>query len=213
MKNFFSPSVLKWIFISVISILWLSIFWNAYGFRGIEGFNWGIIVHETGELGWELLIFTIFISLFQKTSKIHFPKITIFSRLLPLRKYSGIFAFLIIATHALAEFAKQGIGFFDLTEIFDASFTTHHAAIFGTISFLIMLPLFVTSTDWAVKKMGTKAWKNLQRFTHVAFVFAALHIILLDYFGRKESIEFGPIILLTIYFVGYGYLFWRRKNK
>ncbi len=206
MKKLSSFPFLKWTFIGIISLIWFQIFWTA---SNNGNFHWGIIVHETGELGWKLLIFTIMISLIQKILNLHFPKFNFFRRLLPLRKFSGIFAFLIIGSHAFAELAKQGIKFFNLSDILAATFTTRHATIFGTISFLIMLPLFLTSTNWAIEKMGAKSWKRLQKLTHLAFIFAALHVALLEYFGHGE-IEGGPIVLLAIYFSGYSYLFTRK---
>ena len=206
-KKYTSPIILKWIFIILISALWIKIFVESYT-NGY--FIWKIVVLETGELSWKLLIFTIFISLFQKISKIHFPKFKLFLRLLPLRKYSGIFAFLIILTHALAELIKRGIQT-DFIAIINTVFSTSHAMIFGSISFLIMLPLFLTSTNWAIKKMGAKSWKNLQRFTHAAFIFAALHIILINYF-YNGSIKIEPLISLSLYFIGYIYLFIKKKN-
>lgn len=194
------------IFIALILALWLKIYFDAFS----DGeFMFGRTVKPTGELAWKLLLFMIFVSLFQKITALHFPKFSFFAKLLPLRKWAGILAFLIAASHGLAEISKRG---FDWQNIIDASFTTHHAAILGTFSFLIMLPLFLTSTHWAIKKMGYKTWKNLQRFAHLAFVFAALHVALIHYFGRGQ-IEFGPLVVLSLYFVGYAYLFAYKKLK
>lgn len=209
MNASFLQSHMANIFIAIISLAWISIFIGAYDSGGM---NWGEIVHGTGELAFKLLIFTIFISLAQKICRIHFPSFSLFSRVLPLRKYSGIFAFLIVASHAIAEGVKQHIDFSSLSEITGLLFNTHDAEVFGTISFLIMLPLFLTSTLWAMKKMGAKAWKNLQRFTHVAFVFAVLHVALLDYFIR-DRIDMGPLVLLGIYMGGYIYLFVQKSKK
>ena len=206
LKKLLSPAVFKWIFMGLISALWIKAFTEAYG-NGY--FIWKIVVLETGELAWKLLIFTIFISLFQKLAKIHFPKFKLFSKFLYLRKFAGIFAFLIVITHALAELIKRGIQT-DFASIIETIFSTNHAMIFGTISFLIMLPIFLTSTNWAIRKMGAKSWKNLQRFTHSAFIFAGLHVVLINYFNHG-TIEMKPLIPLTLYFIGYIYLFVRKK--
>ena len=139
----------------------------------------------------------IFLSLTQKIMQLHFPKFWLLSRLLPLRKWAGVFAFLIVIGHACATFAKEGV-FGDIQGMIDVSFSTHHAAVFGSIAFLIMLPLFLTSTSWAVKTMGYKSWKNLQRFAHLAFVFTAVHVALLEYFGRGR-IDWEPIGWLLAY--------------
>jgi DMSO/TMAO reductase YedYZ heme-binding membrane subunit len=194
------------IFIIIICTLWFKIYFDAF----IEGeFLFHLTVKETGELAFKLLIFMIFISLAQKITFIHFPKLTIFSKMLILRKWSGILAFIIAGAHGIAEISRRG---FEFETIINTSFTTHNAAIFGTISFLIMLPLFLTSTNWAIKKMGYKTWKNLQRFAHLSFLFAIIHVALIDYFNHGE-IEFEAFILLIIYLSGYLYLLFYKKYK
>ncbi len=207
LESYLSYPILKKVFIGVVSIAWSGTFLGAYK----DGnFYWGRAVHETGELGWALLLFVIFVSLAQKIVRLHVPKFPWIARFLPLRKEAGIFAFLIIGSHALAEFLKRGV-LGDTSAMIDAAFTTHHAAVFGSISFLIMLPLFLTSTNWAIKKMGPKAWKNLQRFAHVAFVFAALHVALIDFFGYGK-IDGGATLSMLAYFGGYAYL-WHKKKQ
>ncbi len=207
LQSYIVYSILKKVFIVLVSIAWIGAFLGAYQ----DGnFYWGRAVHETGEIGWVLLLFVIFISLVQKIVRLHFPKFPWIARFLPLRKEAGIFAFLIIGSHALAEFLNRGI-LGDRSAMIDAAFTTHHAAMFGSVSFLIMLPLFLTSTNWAIKKMGLKAWKRLQSMAHIAFVFAALHVALIDFF-RYGNIEIGAVLSLFVYFCGYAYL-WYKKRK
>lgn len=192
------------IFITIVLLLWVKIYFDAIS-GGV--FLFERTVKPAGELAFKLLIFMIFISLAQKITALHFPKVRFFTKLLPLRKWAGILAFIIAGAHGAAEISKRG---FSWDNIINSSFTTDHAAVLGTISFLIMLPLFLTSTHWAIKKMGPKSWKNLQRFSHGAFVFAVLHVALLQYFGRGE-IDFEPLVLLVLYFGGYTYLFIAKK--
>jgi len=207
MKKYFSPVVLSRVFVVAISIFWISLFWVNYQ-DGIFKF-WGAI-KDTGSLAWGLLVFTIFVSLLQKITRQIFPKIWLFSSLLPLRKSAGIFAFLIILSHGALEIVRKGFGT-NIGEILKTALSTEHSIIFGSISFLIMFPVFLTSTSWAIKKMGYKSWKFLQRFTHLAFVFAALHIALLNYFG-KGLVDSSAIAILLLYFGGYVYLFITKKK-
>lgn len=165
-------------------------------------------MESTGGIAFKLILFTIFISLAQKITALHFPQFSLFSKLLPLRKYTGIFAFLVTLTHGLSYFAQKKV-LANPEAMMSLAFSTKYAAVFGTIAFLIMLPLFLTSTNFAVKKMGYKSWKNLQRFTHAVFIFAVLHVALLKYFWNGK-IDFGPIVLFSIYVIGYGYL-WHKK--
>lgn len=47
----------------------------------------------------------------------------------------------------------------------------------GSIATIILLLLFVTSNDYALRLLGTPKWKQLQRWNYVLFVFAFLHTI------------------------------------
>lgn len=194
----------KYILIAVISISWLMIFLESYQ---DSRFYWSSAVHETGEMAWFLLMFTVFVSLFYKLS-IEIKILNKFSsglaKILPLRKYTGIFAFLIAFSHVVATAFKIEANFF--SEDFYTFISEDISMTFGMIAFLAMLPAFITSTEFAIKKLGGKFWKNIQRLTHIAFIFTALHIAFL------KSIEIGPFIILSIYFLGYGYL-WSRKLK
>lgn len=201
----FSFQTLKYVFFGLVSIAWISAFFSGYNISTGD-FFWGKTVDKTGELAWKLLIFTVFISLFQKL----FPKIKIFSQLLPLRKFTGIFAFLIAFSHIAAAFMKWDFLNYPLAE--NLPFITEDISmIFGSIAFLAMLPAFVTSTLWALKTMGARFWKNVQRLTHGAFVFTALHIIFLK-FHFKGQLDAEPIVPLLIYLIGYGFLFWKKRR-
>ena len=184
----------------------MSLIWIVIVFGSMQGdtFLWSQAVRATGNLAWALLIFTIYISLLHKLCKRNW----LLRNLFPLRKYTGVLAFIIAGSHAVLEFLKRGITT-DITALARTAFSTQYAMVFGTIAFLIMLPLFLTSTNWAVEKMGYRAWKNLQRLAHVAFVAAALHIALMAY-SYNGTIQYEPLGLLAVYSLGYGYL-WLKK--
>lgn len=195
-----SDARVKWVFIGIICVLWASTIASAY----VDGeILWGKVVHSTGGVAWKLLMFTIFISLLQKL----FPKIKVFRSLLPFRKYTGIFAFLIGLFHGYANFIRLDIqsSFSLIFKFFDGNL----GMIFGLLGVFAMLLPFLTSTVWAVRVMGPKVWKNVQRLTHFAFLFTVLHLVFLKYKFHYE-IDFGAFVPLGIYLVGYGYLFWKR---
>ncbi len=159
-------------------------------------------ISASGGLTWGLLIFTIFVSLVNKI----LPKLRLASQLLPLRKESGVFAFGFGLLHAFFFIWKiDGWGDIPVHLFENFSFTM------GSISLFIMLPLFLTSTSWAIRTMGFKAWKILHKLTHVIFVFAGLHIAFI------EEFEGGPLVLLFVYFCLMGYVHGKKrmfdKNK
>ncbi len=169
-------------------------------------FVWKIARNESGELGWNILIFIIFSSLFSKI----FTKTKILKQLLPLRKEAGILIFLIVLAHSLFHFLRAGV-WGDWGQMYFQAIDRNWVILLGTIAFAIMFPLFLTSCSYAVKKMGYKSWKCLQRMSHVVFILAAIHIAFTQYPGKGE-IDFNPLIILGVYFAGYIYLFWKSKK-
>ncbi|MDD5056047.1 MAG: ferric reductase-like transmembrane domain-containing protein [Candidatus Peribacteraceae bacterium] len=201
LRRFITVQYLKWVFWILVSLRWISIVVES---AGEDGFAWRTAVLETGELAWILLIFTIFISLLHKL----FPRFWLFCNLLPLRKHTGIFAFLIAVSHGVFQFLRMGIAR-DVPAMIRTAFSTEDAMVLGSVSVLIMLPLFIMSADRIVARMGYRAWKRFQRVAHVAFIAAALHIALIGYFAGR-GVEWGPIALLGVYGLGYAYLWIRR---
>ncbi|MCC5974819.1 MAG: protein-methionine-sulfoxide reductase heme-binding subunit MsrQ [Rubellimicrobium sp.] len=47
----------------------------------------------------------------------------------------------------------------------------------GMLSFLLLVPLAVTSNDLSVRRMGAASWRGLHRLTYPAAVLAALHYL------------------------------------
>ncbi|MHB1936172.1 MAG: ferric reductase-like transmembrane domain-containing protein [Acidobacteriaceae bacterium] len=47
----------------------------------------------------------------------------------------------------------------------------------GLIATIIVVLLFVTSNDYALRRLGTPRWKQLQRWNYALFLFAFLHTI------------------------------------
>ncbi len=70
--------------------------------------------------------------------------------------------------------------------------------IFGFLALILTIPLTLTSSTWAMKKMG-KYWKMLHRTVYLILIFTVLHVVLLKWYLH---FEFGPVILMGIYFVG-----------
>lgn len=77
----------------------------------------------------------------------------------------------------------------------------------GWIAFAIFVPLALTSTDNAVRQMGT-AWKALQRWTYVAAIFTLVHWAALHDWGgvAPAMVHFGPLIALSLYRLWWVYL-------
>lgn len=49
--------------------------------------------------------------------------------------------------------------------------------IFGLLALVLYIPLYVTSTDWAVEKLNFKRWKAIHRIVYVGWIFTVLHFM------------------------------------
>jgi sulfoxide reductase heme-binding subunit YedZ len=47
----------------------------------------------------------------------------------------------------------------------------------GLVSGLIIIVLLLTSNDFSFRKLHPSLWKNIQRFTYLAFIFAIIHSV------------------------------------
>jgi methionine sulfoxide reductase heme-binding subunit len=65
--------------------------------------------------------------------------------------------------------------------------------IIGMAGFLAMVPLAITSTNRAVRRMGPLGWRRLHRLTYVAAFAGALHFVML-----KKTWAFEPLVYLGI---------------
>jgi DMSO/TMAO reductase YedYZ heme-binding membrane subunit len=46
------------------------------------------------------------------------------------------------------------------------------------LAFLILALMTITSTDWALKKLGFFKWKTIQRLVYIAFALSLAHFLL-----------------------------------
>ncbi len=115
--------------------------------------------------------------------------ITGWKQLLPLRKPLGLYAFLFVSLHLLTfVYLDYGLRWGLIQEaIFEKRF-----ALVGFASFLILLPLALTSTKWAMRKLG-KNWKRLHKWVYLAGVLAVVH-----YFWLVKNVYTQPIIFAVV---------------
>lgn len=98
------------------------------------------------------------------------------------KKPFGLFAFAYAVLHGFVFLVHEG---YDLAAFFKDGFI-----LTGMLATLIMLPLAVTSTPWAIRKMG-KNWKRLQRMVYVAAVLIAAHMLM-------SGVPFGLLIPILL---------------
>jgi DMSO/TMAO reductase YedYZ heme-binding membrane subunit len=101
----------------------------------------------------------------------------------PLRRWYGIM------------FACCGIGDALGAAFFDdfagnpfAKLVEHTFTLVGFLMVMLAIPLFITSNNWAQRKMG-RYWKNLQRLTYVIWALLFFHLATLEGFGYQRGLN------------------------
>jgi sulfoxide reductase heme-binding subunit YedZ len=72
----------------------------------------------------------------------------------------------------------------------------------GTISGYVIAVLFVVllalSNDWAMRKIGLKWWKRIQRVSYVGFLLTCVHAFLFQVLESREALWVVVVILITL---------------
>lgn len=105
--------------------------------------------------------------------------ITPVRRLLPrlnwmvkFRRLLGLFAFFYACVHMLAYVALYAG--FNPTAIFD-DIAKRRFITMGVLAWVLLLPLALTSTNWAIRKLGGKRWNRLHKLVYAAAVAGLIH--------------------------------------
>jgi sulfoxide reductase heme-binding subunit YedZ len=187
----------------LIIALWLTVFFNALSdFRAIflQVYNLGLTLGQTA-----IILYAITLTPGIITRLQWFPPVTqpISSLILPFRRHFGILMFLTAFLHlsfttTLPYFAAHN---FSPPNLLPELATFQWMGLFG---WLALLPLWLTSNDYAQKGLG-KFWKILHRLTYVALFFIFLHVALQ---GVKWMYVIAPFLILEV--ISW-LVYWRRE--
>ena len=127
--------------------------------------------------------------------------------LIAFRRTIGLFAFFYGLLHALHYYQ------FDVQwnwDIMKEDLTIRRFFIAGMAALLLMLPLAVTSTNWAIRKMGGKRWQNLHRLAYLAGIAGVAH-----YLWQGKAATMYPLIyaLLLTVLLGVRVMFYIQKSR
>lgn len=115
-------------------------------------------------------------------------------QIIPLRRLLGLYTFFYVALHLIIFLWLDYL--LDPQLIVEALFSKRYALI-GLVAFLIMLPLAITSTRSAMRKLGKK-WKSLHKWVYVAGVLAVLHYLLLVKNSYTEPLIFAVVLAILL---------------
>lgn len=140
------------------------------------------LTHQTGQWSLRLLLITLAITPLRR--------ITGWNRVIAFRRMLGLFAFFYAVLH-LAVWMVFDHYFKLSTMIEDVVKRPFITA--GTIALLLMVPLALTSTKWAIRKLGRR-WQQLHRLIYVSAAAAVLHFIWKEKLIITETLTYAAIL-------------------
>lgn len=115
-------------------------------------------------------------------------------QIIPLRRLLGLYSFFYVALHLIIFLWLDYL--LDPQLIAEALFSKWYALV-GLAAFLILLPLAVTSTRSAMRRLGKK-WKTLHKWVYLAGVLAVLHYFLLVKNSYTEPLIFATVLAVLL---------------
>jgi sulfoxide reductase heme-binding subunit YedZ len=92
--------------------------------------------------------------------------------LIRFRRLLGLFAFFYATLHMLTWVALYS-GFDPHAMLIDV--TRRRFIMAGAAAYLLLLPLALTSTNWAIRKLGGKNWNRLHKLIYLAVICGVVH--------------------------------------
>lgn len=180
------------VFIACLAPLaWLA--WKAFhsllGANPIEA-----ITHFTGDCTLTFLLITLSVTPLRKL--MHQPW------LIRFRRMFGLFAFFYGTLHLMTYVWLDK--FFDVHEMLK-DIAKRRFITAGMTAFALMIPLALTSTQWAIRKLGGKRWQALHRLIYFSAAAGVIHYIWLVKADLKKPLEYAAVLGVLL---GYRLLVW-----
>ena len=144
------------------------------------------LTHQTGQWALRLLLATLAITPIRR--------LTGWNRIIVFRRMLGLFAFFYAIIHLSIWMVFAH--YFTLStmaeDIVKRPFIT-----MGTLSLLLMLPLALTSTKWAIRKLGRR-WQLLHRLVYVSAIAAVIHFLWKEKVIIDETLMYAGILAVLL---------------
>jgi len=166
----------------IVGAAWAAwLFWqavNGLGRYSVEPIN--VLERAYGEVALQLLVAGLFVTPLRKWFGLN---------LLKFRRAIGVTAFFYVLAHflvfAVLDFQSLGRGW---EEVVKRPYVT-----VGMLSFLMLIPLAVTSNNAMVRRLGAASWRQLHKLTYPAAVLGGVH-----YLWLVKGFPFEPLVYLVI---------------
>jgi len=189
------------------TLTWLACLWLA------AQLTWGAVTNHlgpdptatiafsTGLATLYLLTITLAITPLRRL----FPRL---NWLIKFRRLLGLFAFFYASLHMLTYVALySGFSLAAMeSDIAERRFIT-----MGVAAYLLLLPLALTSTTWAIRKLGGKNWNRLHKLVYVAVVCGVIHF----WWQVKPGVlkPLGITIVVAVVLLARPVLAWAQRRK
>jgi sulfoxide reductase heme-binding subunit YedZ len=130
------------------------------------------------------------------------------SWLIKFRRLLGLFAFFYGTLHLLTYVALYAG--FDVTTM-EIDIAKRRFITVGVAAWLLLLPLALTSTNWAIRKLGGKNWNRLHKLVYLAAICGAIH-----YWWQVKPGVLSPLrltIVLAVLLAARPVPAWMRRRK
>lgn len=173
----------------LIPLAWLILLalTNQLGANPIEKFTRGL-----GDWALRLLLITLCVTPLRKLMG--------WNGLIKLRRMLGLFAFFYVCLHFLSYLVLDQFFAWDeiVKDIIKRPFIT-----VGFISFVLLIPLAITSTNNMVKRLGGERWRQLHRLVYLIGITGVLHYFWMVKADLRQPLWYAVALTLLL-----GYRLW-----
>jgi len=195
------------ILIPLKTLVWLACLWplgvilwgTATNHMGAD--PTGAIASDTGLCALWLLLISLAITPLRRLS----PRL---SWLIKFRRLLGLFVFFYATLHLLTYVALYSG--FDVHAML-ADIAKRRFITIGVATWLLLLPLAATSTNWAIRKLGGRRWNLLHKLVYLAAVGAIVH-----YWWKVKPGVLSPVpftVVLVVLLAARPVLAWSQRRK
>lgn len=124
----------------------------------------------------------------------------------PLRRSLGVMGFVFILMHSFSVVNFYFGG--DPTGLYWSLNPFENPLIFGILAMPLFFVITITSTDWAMRKLGAN-WKTVQRLVYFAFMLSVFHFLIINPPALMNIA--GYLLILVTFLALAGELYWFLK--
>jgi methionine sulfoxide reductase heme-binding subunit len=181
--RYFKPVVFLACLAPAASLTWRG-FHAELGANPIEA-----ITHGTGDWTLRFLLITLAVSPLRKITRQYW--------LINFRRMLGLFAFFYGFLHLMTYVWLDK--FFEVHEMLH-DIAKRRFITAGMTAFALMIPLALTSTKWAIRKLGGNRWQILHRLIYASAAAGVIHYIWLVKADLKKPLEYAAVLAVLLFY-------------